>query len=117
MLKALTHMIYVPGALGADMVVRFKAPCDLQLIHVSGSISNSGSTLITIGNSDTAAAYLASIIVGISNTPTEFDRDDFVGGEFPHIAKGTIIAIAVDYDGNAGTAGQNLTLVLTFTEG
>jgi len=36
---------------------------------------------------------------------------------YPHITKGTIIAAALDYDGAGGTAVQDFTLILGFTEG
>jgi len=112
-----TYTFYTPGNAAANHVYRFIAPCDLQLIHVSASNSAATDATFTIGNSVTAAAYLAASNVGDSNTPNEFDRDDFVGGEFPHIVKGTVVAIAVDYDGSAGTAASNLTIVLTCQEG
>jgi len=115
--NALIYTFHTPGAAAANHVYRFIAPSDLQLIHVSAVGSNTNNATFTIGNSVTAADYLAASDVGDAAVPSEFDRDDFVGGQFPHIVKGTIVAVAVDYDGSAGTAVQDLTLILTFTEG
>ncbi len=110
---------HVPGTLAADVAIKFKAEADMTLKHVSSCISNAGDTRIKIGNSDDDDAYLAlnHALIGESGSPAEIDRDDFVGGQYPHISKGTIVTVDVDYDGASGTAGANLTLVLTFTEG
>jgi hypothetical protein len=108
---------HVPGTLSANLAIVWTAPFDCQLIHVSAVGSNANSGLITIGTTSSAAAYLASSSIGDSSVPAEFDKDDFVGTEFPHIVDGTVLAIALDYDGNGGTATADLTLVLTFTEG
>ncbi len=86
-------------------------------MHVSAVGSNANNGLLTIGNTTTAEAYLASASIGDSNTPAEFARANFVGTEFPHIADGTVLAVALDFDGAGGTATANFTVVLTFTVG
>lgn len=108
---------HVPGTLAADLSIVFTAPFDCQLIHVSVTGSNANDGLMTIGTTASAAAYLASTSIGDSATPVEVGRSRFVGGQYPHIDKGTKVAIALDHDGAAGTATANFTLVLTFTEG
>jgi hypothetical protein len=108
---------HVPGTLAANVSIVWTAPFDCQLVHVSAVGSNANSGLITIGTTSTADAYLASASIGDSNVPVEFGRTDFVGDQYPHIADGTVIAIALDYDGAGGTATANFTLVLTFEVG
>ena len=110
----------VPGTLGADLSVKFTMPFDAQLIHVSAVGSNTKAAGLTIGNSSDADAYMTKSSIGTSGTPVEFDRDDFVNDQYPHIADGTLVVITVDYDYAAGgqaSASADLTLVLTFTEG
>ena len=34
-----------------------------------------------------------------------------------YISDGTVVVVGLDYDGDGGTAAQNVTIVLTFTEG
>ena len=109
--------VHIPGTLAADKSVVFTVPCNCQLIHVSAVGSNGNDGLLTIGTTTSAELYLASASIGDSNVPVEFDRDNFVGAQFPHIAKGTVFAAALDHDGAVGVATQNFTLVLTFTEG
>jgi hypothetical protein len=112
-----TITIHIPGTLAANIVPVFTVPFDCSLEHVSAVASNASSATIKIGTTSDDDAYLVAADVGDSNVPAEFDRDNFVGTEYPHIADGTVILITVDFDGAAGTAAQNLTVVLTFSEG
>ncbi|NMC12666.1 MAG: hypothetical protein GYA34_07255 [Chloroflexi bacterium] len=118
--RIFTHTYHIPGTLAADLNIRFKLPCDAQLLHVSAVSSNTAAAGLTLGNSTEAAAYLAKKAAGVSGMPTVFDRDDFTGGQYPHIAQGTVFAAALDYDYNGGgsaSASTDLSLVFTFTEG
>jgi len=108
---------HVPGALGANLSMKWYAPCDVQLIHVSAVASNDSDATMTIGTSTSAEAYLTACVIGDSGTPVEKTRTDFVGSQYPHVTHDTIMAVALDYDGSSGTAAQNVTIVLTFTEG
>ena len=115
---------HIPGTLAANVSIKFTVPFDCQLIHVSAVGSNANDGLLTIGDSADADEYLTSSSIGDSGTPVEFDHDDFVDADgnshnryYPHIADGTIVAIALDFDGAEGTATDDFTIVLTFTEG
>jgi len=108
---------HVTGTLGANLAIMYTMPCDATLVHASAVGSNANNGLITIGTTSSAAAYLASASIGDSNVPVEFDWDNFVGSQYPHITDGTVVAIALDYDGAGGTATADFTLVLTFVEG
>ncbi len=112
-----TIAYHTAGTLAANHTFRFKLPFDAQLIHVSAVGSNANNGIIDIGTSADADAYLDAKDIGDSGTPAEFDKDDFVGTEYPHIAAGTIIAAALDYDGASGTATADYTLVMTFSKG
>jgi hypothetical protein len=112
-----THTYHVPGTLAANVSMYFTAQADCQLIHVSCNGSNANNGILDIGPTSDTDGYLDAKDIGDSNTPIEYDRDDFVGGEFPHIVKGTVVAISLDFDGAGGTATHDFTLVLTFTEG
>jgi hypothetical protein len=108
---------HTAGTLAANHNVRFQFPFDVQLVHVSAVGSNTNNGIIDIGPSTDTDGYLDAKDIGDGNTPACFDRDDFVGGEFPHIVANTIIVASLDYDGAGGTATADYTLVLTFTEG
>lgn len=108
---------HIPGALAADLAIRFTAPTDATLLHVSAVGSNAHDATLAIGTPTAAAAHMAARAIGVSGTPAQFTRAHFVGTQFPRISRGDIIALALDHDGAAGTAAQNVTLVLTFAEG
>lgn len=108
---------HTAGNLAANHTFCFTAQADMQLIHVSAVGSNSNSGLLIMGTTGSTAAYLASASIGDSLVPVEFTRANFVGGEFPHIVKGTVVLCTLDYDGAGGTATADFTLVLTFLEG
>ncbi len=112
-----TVSYHTAGTLAANHTFYFTAPFDCQLVHVSAVASNASNGIIDIGPSTDTDGYLDAKDIGDSLAPAEFDKDDFVGAEYPHIAKGTIIAALLDYDGAGGTAAANYTLVMTFVEG
>lgn len=112
-----TVPIHVPGTLAANINVRFILPVDAQLVHVSAVGSNANNGILDVGPSTDTDGYLDGVDIGDSNTPSEFDRDNFVGTQFAHITKGTIIVVTLDFDGSGGTATADFTCVLTFTEG
>jgi hypothetical protein len=111
-----TLSFHIPGTLGADPNIRFVLPFDAQLERVSSVCSGAHPAGVYIGNSADTDAYVVEIASGVSNTPLEIVRTGFVGEQFPHITKGTIITVIADYDDD-GTACANLTIVLTFSEG
>jgi hypothetical protein len=124
MLRIFQQTYHVPGTLTANINIRFTAPMDCTLLHVSAVASNASSATLTIGDSDDTDEYLTASDVGDSNVPNEYDGDNFVDTAgnthtryYPRIVDGTVVVITVDYDGDGGTAAQNLTLVLTSAEG
>jgi hypothetical protein len=124
MQRKFTHFIHIPGALSANMDVRWIVPSGCSLVHVSAVSSNDSDALITIGDGSDVDEYLTSSVLGDSQVPAEYDGDDFVDTSgnshdryYPHIEDGDTINIAVDYDGDGGTAAEDVTIVLTFVEG
>lgn len=117
MLRTFQQSYHIPGTLTANITPVFTAPFDCQLVHVSVVGSNANNAQLKIGTTSSDAAYMALKDAGDSNVPLEYERDDFVGGQYPHIPDGSVVLITLDYDGAGGTAIQNATIVLTFTEG
>ncbi|HSF80933.1 MAG TPA: hypothetical protein VLA49_06845 [Anaerolineales bacterium] len=108
---------HIPGTLAANITITFKTPFDCQLVHVSAGGSNANNGILDIGYIGALEAYVANKDIGDSDSPAEVTRTGFVGGQYPHIAAGTLVNIGLDYDGAGGTATANFTIVLTFTEG
>ena len=118
MLGKFAMTIVIPGTLSAavDFKTTIPSPCTLQ--HLSMVQSNAGNARVKIGNSTDDDAYLTYTEAGQSGTPvTKSALTDWVGSVRPHIAKDEIFTVYVDHDGDSGTAGDDLTIVLTFTEG
>lgn len=119
-----TIAFHVPGTLSANLNIRWTAPTDSTLLHVSAVASNDSDALLTIGDSSDADEYLVSAVIGDSAVPVETAGDTFVdtAGDtharyYPRIADGTVVVIALDYDGDGGTAANDFTIVLTLAEG
>lgn len=109
---------HTAGTLAANHSFIFKLPFDAQLVSVSAAGSNANNGILDVGYTGTLEGYLANMDVGDSAVAAIKDENtDFVGGEFPHIAAGTNIIATLDYDGSAGTAVNDFTLVMVFTEG
>lgn len=117
MLRTFQQSYHVPGTLAANVDIRFTTPFDCQLVHVSAVGSNANNGILDVGPSSDTDGYLDGVNIGDSQVPAEFDQGDFVGSQFAHISKGTVVCVTLDYDGAAGTATHDFTVVLTFTEG
>jgi hypothetical protein len=115
--RTFQQVYHIPGTLAANIVPKFTAHADMTLLHVSAVASNDSDATLIIGNSGDTDAYLESCTIGDSGTPVEKARANFVGSQFPRITDGTIVVITLDFDGSAGTAAANVTIVLTFAEG
>jgi len=111
------HTYHVAGALSANIAIRFTAPFDCTLLHVSAVASNDSDATLKIGDSSDDDAHLVAAVIGDSGTPVEFERGDFVGDQFPRIDDGDVVVFTLDFDGAAGTAAEDFTLVATFAEG
>ena len=117
MQRKFTQAFHIPGTLAANISIIFTAPSDCQLVHCSAVASNNSDATLQLGTTTTAEAYLAACVIGDSNVPVEKGRADFVGGQYPRISKGDVVAVALDYDGGSGTAANDATIVLTLLEG
>jgi hypothetical protein len=111
------QVFHFPGTLAANITPKFKTPIDYTILHVSAVASNNSDATLKIGTSSDDDIFLAEAAIGDSGTPVEFDRDNFIGTQFPRVAKGDIVVITLDFDGASGTAAQNVTIVLTCAEG
>jgi hypothetical protein len=108
---------HIPGTLSANITIKFTSPVSCTLLHVSAVASNASDATLKIGTSSDDDEFLVAATIGVSGTPKEFDRDDFVGTQYPRIEDGDVVIVTLDYDGSSGTAAQNVTLLLTFAEG
>ena len=105
------------GALSGDWVIQFEFPFDVQLLGFCSYSTNDNDATIKVGTDSDDDAYYTAAVVGDDGDTKTVSRTDLVGDQYPHIDKETEITITIDYDGAAGTAAEDLTLVFYFTEG
>jgi hypothetical protein len=115
MKQTFQQTINMGPALAANHTFNFKCHADMQLIFVSACNSTAYQGTLKIGSTSDDDAYLAALSVGASGTPAVADTfDDFIGGQFPHFAKGDVISVLVT---DHGSHMANVSVVMTFTEG
>lgn len=124
MIRKFAHCFHVPGTLIADIGIRFTAPTDCTLQHVSVVGSNTNDAEIKIGTSVDDDGFLELKDIGSDGVPAVFTRADFDGdliaepGKQPaRITPGDIVVATIIYGDVKGTAADDVTLVLTFAEG
>jgi hypothetical protein len=109
---------HTAGTLAANHSFIFKVPFDCSLISVSAAGSNANNGILDVGKTAALEAYLKDMDVGDSSVAAiKKAESDFVGSVFPHIPADTNVIATLDYDGAAGTAVADFTLVMVFTEG
>lgn len=117
-IRHLTYTYHTAGTLAADHSFIFTLPFDCTLVQVSAVGTNVNNGILDVGSVATPEAYVKDLDVGDSSVPaTRSLPAHFVGSNFPHIVKNTVIKATLDFDGAAGTAVQNFTLVLIFSVG
>jgi hypothetical protein len=114
--------VHLHGTLAANAGGRFVLPCGASLVEVSAGSLNAGSATLKVGAGDDDDGILTDYAIGASGVPDRKRRSDFDGaladGVSPlHLAAGTVVHWTLDYDGDGGTAAQNVSLLFTFLEG
>ncbi len=114
MQRMFTMTLYIQGTLAANHALNFAPPVSCQLVGVSVCNSSANAGKIDIGTHTDPDAYLDNKDFGVSSVPVQYDWNDFVDSQFPHIAAGTNVEITItDHASHMAAAA----VVLTFTEG
>jgi hypothetical protein len=109
------HTIFLGPALAANHTVTFTMPFDATLIAVSHVNSTTNQGKIDIGTTSDTDAYLDDQTVGENDVPVlENTMADFVGSQFPHIPKSTVVMVTIT---DHGSHMANVAVVLWFAEG
>jgi hypothetical protein len=110
--------VHLHGTLAANATFRWKVPFDCILQHISAAASNDSDATLKVGTSSDDDEILAETTIGDSGTPVEKDVDNWATtNPTGRLDKGDIFLVTLDFDGSSGTAGQNVILVFTFSEG
>ena len=117
--RVFQQTINLGPTLAANHTFSFKAPFDMQLVHVSLCNSTANAGTLKIGTAADDDAYLLAENFGVSSTPVEvatpagFDGVT-AGGQYPHITDGTTVLVTIT---DHASHMANVAVVLTFTEG
>jgi len=120
MFRKFCQTIVVPGTLTGPVLYTVTMPSACTIQHVSMVQSNAGGDgRIKIGTPDDDDIFLIYTDMGVSNVPVVLSGPaDFRYSRLPHLAAGDILKIYVDHDGEeSGTPADDVTIVITFTEG
>lgn len=114
----ITYSVHIPGTLVSDVSPLFAVPFDCTLLHVSAVATNNSDATLKVGTPTDPQAYLAEFPIGDSQVAAvKASFKDFVGGQYPRLTAGSSLLITLDYDGNGGSAAQNVSLALTLAKG
>ena len=109
---------HVPGTLAANLSIVWTAAFDGRIKHVSAVGSNANDGLLIVGTTSDTDYTLASYSIGDSDVPVTKTVSNFAStnptGKF---SKGDVLTAVLDFDGAAGTATDDFTLVITLLEG
>lgn len=118
MLRKFVQTIVVPGTLTGAISYTATIPSACTIQKLSMVQSNAGAGRIKLGLSTDDDIFSVYTNMGVSGVPVVFETaDDFRNDVFPHLAAGDILKLYCDHDGAGGTAADDVTIVITFTEG
>ena len=118
MFRKFAHTIVVPGTLSAPVQYTATMPSACTIQQVSMVQSNAGNGRAKMGLSTDDDTFLIYTEMGQTNVPVVLeDEADFRSSVRPHLAAGDILKFYIDHDGASGTAADDVTVVITFTEG
>lgn len=109
--------VHLHGTLAANASGRFSLPFNATLKAVMSVASNDSDATLLVGTTSDDDAYLLAHTIGDSEVPVTKTQANFVGGQCPHLMSGTVLEWLLDFDGAAGTAAANVTIIFFFTEG
>lgn len=114
----ITYSVHIPGTLVANVTPLFAVPFNCTLVHVSAVASNNSDATLKVGTPANPSAYLAEFPIGDSNVPAvKAGFKEFVGGQYARLTANSPLLLTLDYDGNSGTAAQNVSLAVTLAKG
>jgi hypothetical protein len=101
-----------PGALSANWLIYFELAHALMVRHISVVGTNASDATIMVGTSADPDALMTAQDFGDSGDPAEYDAGDFADADY-QFAKGAIVLVTIDFNGDDGTAVEDATIVLS----
>jgi hypothetical protein len=117
--KRFVWTVHHHGTMTADLVARYKLPCNATLVRVDSYGTADAEGTLIIGTPDDTDGYVKSHVPGHNASFVTLERGDFDGAlnadtaECPHIAKDTVIVATLGHNDSSTHTG----FALTFLEG
>jgi phospholipase/lecithinase/hemolysin len=109
---------HIPGTLTANLDIRFTAAFDFVIKEISAVTSNDSDATLAVGISTDTDSILAATTIGDSQVPVTKTRSDWATTNANGVVNtDEVVVLTVDFDGSSGTAGDDLTIVMTIMEG
>lgn len=103
---------HVPGALSANIFYTWQAPFACTFVEISAVASNNSDATLKVGTAADDDFTLVAAAIGDSGTPVVFNTWA-AANPTGAVADNAVVVFTLDYDGPAGTAAQNVTVVAT----
>lgn len=112
------YSFHIPGTLTANITITWTAAANGRIKEISAVASNDSDATLIAGDSGDTDEYLASATIGDSGVPVVFTRANWATtNPTAAFVANDVIVLTLDFDGAAGTAAQNVTIVVTTIEG
>ncbi len=116
--------VHLHGTLSANAQGSFSLDGPATLVAISAVASNDSDATLQVGDAGDADGIMTATTIGDSGTPKVMTISDFNGALVDPKANGyhfpsndKALHWLLDFDGAAGTAAQNVTIVFWFQDG
>jgi len=106
------YVFAAPGALTANWVIYVELDHAFMPRHVSAVTTNDSDATVMIGLSTDTDSLMTAQVFGDSGDPAEYGPSNFADAD-EQFAKGAIMVVTIDYDGDGGTAGEDPCVVIS----
>jgi len=117
------HSVHLHGTLAANAQGYIYLPNGATLKMVAATASNASSATLKLGTVADDDGIFVALAIGASGVPVIWDKGDWGGAlntlgadENYYVAAGVTLLWTLDFDGAAGTAGQNVSISFDFIE-
>jgi hypothetical protein len=113
--KLVTLYHQVAGTLGANVTITVMFPFPVTLSYIEAHASNDSDATVAVSGADTmsmAAQTIGDSGAGEIVTPTATEKAATAGEK-----ANSLITITIDYDGDGGTAADDLNVTVAFLTG
>ena len=110
--RAIVRSFYIPGTLSANHSVGYEFPFPTRLEAIKVWASNDSDATLAVA--DPSVTLVTATTIGDSGDPKTINPD---GAEVAQTAQDTKVTLTLDFDGDGGTAAQNVEIIVILKTG